>query len=215
MKKQIAVVYIIILLLFPKESSTQDSKWINYTDIDRITALVSEGDNIWIGTDGGLVKLNKNTESLKYYTKANSGIPGNAITSLDVDEYGNVLIGTNHNGIGIFNEVNCIQYYESSYNTAITVDSKGIIWAGSIFTVRKYDGEDRTEYKGPDTSTRSFGRIGDIKLDNKGNVWIAATWGFCKVEDNKLIKHNEIQSASSLEIDKKGKARNQAPDEPI
>ena len=35
-----------------------------------------EGDIVWVGTTGGLVKLNKTTGEKTLYSKANSGLPG-------------------------------------------------------------------------------------------------------------------------------------------
>jgi len=49
----------------------QNPEWINYTNGQTIQDLVIEGDNVWIGTIGGLVKLNKTTEEKIFYNKAN------------------------------------------------------------------------------------------------------------------------------------------------
>jgi ligand-binding sensor domain-containing protein len=49
----------------------QNPEWINYTNGKTIQALVIEGDNVWIGTTGGLVKLNKTTGEKTFYIKAN------------------------------------------------------------------------------------------------------------------------------------------------
>ena len=44
-----------------------------------VNSVVVEGDNIWAGTNGGLVKLNKTTGESTFYNKANSGLPDNRV----------------------------------------------------------------------------------------------------------------------------------------
>jgi len=37
----------------------QNPEWINYTYGQEVKATVIEGSNVWVGTNGGLVKINK------------------------------------------------------------------------------------------------------------------------------------------------------------
>ena len=56
---------------------SQNPEWINYTNGGLLILVVVEGDNIWTGTNGGLVKLNTITGESTFYNKANSGLPNN------------------------------------------------------------------------------------------------------------------------------------------
>ena len=64
----------IFLLVFYCMFSTpvlyaQNPEWMNYTNGQSIRATAIEGDAIWIGTEGGLVKFNKTTGEKIFLTK--------------------------------------------------------------------------------------------------------------------------------------------------
>jgi len=67
---------------------------MNYTDGNIVYTITTEGNNIWTGTEGGLVKLNRVTGEKSFLNKANSGLPGNFIGFITQDEGGNKWIGT-------------------------------------------------------------------------------------------------------------------------
>ena len=96
MKRKIGVVLAgVVLILFGMgRVEGQNPKWINYTNGDNVTCLVEEGQYIWAGTNGGLVRINKKTKETIFYNKANSGLPDNNITALVIDKRGIKWIGT-------------------------------------------------------------------------------------------------------------------------
>ncbi|CUS76316.1 hypothetical protein JGI20_01597 [Candidatus Kryptobacter tengchongensis] len=79
LKKNLAIVLFAILIF--NLSFSQNPEWINFTYGNYIRALAIEGDYIWVGTNGGLVKLNMLTGEKVYYTKA-SGLPSNQIYTI-------------------------------------------------------------------------------------------------------------------------------------
>lgn len=85
---------IVTSLFIHSLSYSQNPEWINYTNGNYIPCLTEEGDYIWVGTSGGLVKLNKNTGSSIFYNKLNSGLPDNSVESIAIDNSGNKWIGT-------------------------------------------------------------------------------------------------------------------------
>ena len=85
MKKKVLLILIIYLTNF---ANAVEPSWINYTNGDNVLVLVEEGNIIWIGTSGGLVKLNKITGIPTFYNGSNSGLPDNNISSLTIDENG-------------------------------------------------------------------------------------------------------------------------------
>ena len=73
---------------------SEEPQWINYTNGDIITVLVEEGEFIWVGTNGGVIKINKSTKETVFYNSSNSGLPDNRVTSISIDDSGNKWIGT-------------------------------------------------------------------------------------------------------------------------
>lgn len=175
----------------------QNPEWINYSNYDKVFDICDNGQFLWIGSEGGLVKLNKNTEEITCYNRANSGIPDNHILSLAIDSVNNIWLGTKYYGIGKFNGENCAIYnMENSdlpfdqWNTEIEIDSHGNIWIGSLKYLSIFNG---TIWKIYETGSpfSSFTAINDIYFDKQGNTWIGATWGLGKIADGALIENFE------------------------
>ena len=117
------------LFLLNNFSYAQTPEWINYTNGDKVFDIVDAGQFLWIATWGGIVKLNKNTDEITFYNRANSGIPDNHVLSLAVDSSQNLWLGTKYYGIGKLENENCTVYnMENSnlpfdqWNTEIEID---------------------------------------------------------------------------------------------
>ncbi|MEA3449146.1 MAG: hypothetical protein U9Q98_11985 [Bacteroidota bacterium] len=63
------VLFLAILLLSAISVNAQNPGWINYTNGDYVNAIAIEGDYIWAGTNGGLVKINHVTDETIFLTK--------------------------------------------------------------------------------------------------------------------------------------------------
>ena len=92
-------------------------KWINYTNGDNVTCLLEEGNYIWAGTTGGLVRINKHTKETIFYNKANSGLPDNTIRALVKDSKGIKWIGT-EGGLARFDGQNWTVYNKKNSGTS-------------------------------------------------------------------------------------------------
>ena len=67
-------------------ADSQNPQWLNYTTGHYNLAITEEGNNMWIGTLGGLVEIDKTTGIPIFYNVANSNIPGNAVYSIAIDQ---------------------------------------------------------------------------------------------------------------------------------
>ena len=94
----------IVLISLAGFTHSQNPKWINYTNGHKIKALAEDGNNIWIGTNGGLVKLDKITGIPIYYNTSNSGMPDNWVRAIAIDGNGTKWIGTFGGGLAAYNE---------------------------------------------------------------------------------------------------------------
>jgi len=95
---------LLVVLLIVCIGKAQNPEWIGYTNRDAVLAIVEDNSFLWIGTNGGLVKLDKNTENLTFYNTSNSGLPNNYVYSIAIDVQGNKWIGTWGSGLSVFNE---------------------------------------------------------------------------------------------------------------
>ena len=101
-------------------------------------AIAEEGDNMWIGTNSGLVKINKITEETTFYHTWNSSLPDNQIKALAIDKSGNIWIGTNEDGLVKFDGSNWTIYNSSNSGIpnnsirSITFDQDDNLWVGTF-----------------------------------------------------------------------------------
>jgi len=70
-----------------------DGAWINYTNGNEVNALAVEGDYVWAGTTGGVVRWNRTDGSYVKYTTAD-GLAHNEVEAIAVDGAGHLWFGT-------------------------------------------------------------------------------------------------------------------------
>ncbi|MBS1515080.1 MAG: T9SS type A sorting domain-containing protein [Bacteroidetes bacterium] len=107
---------------------------------EQVNAIKSEGDFLWIGTEfGGLAKYNYVLNTWKVYTRLNSGLPGNSIESILIQDSNYRWFGTGAWGLArlkydsvwtVYNPQNSPLPNETVYSLAI--DSNKNMWIGTI-----------------------------------------------------------------------------------
>ena len=102
MKKVCIAFFFIMLIPLLKGKETS---WSNYTNTNKILDILINGDYLWIATDGGLYKYNKNTEEYDFYNRANASLPDNHLRSLALDSSKKLWLTTHYYGIGCFDDV--------------------------------------------------------------------------------------------------------------
>jgi len=94
MKKNMLFKGLSVFLLFLFQANAQFSGWQNFTNTTPITSLADNGQEIIVGTSGGIVKINKTTGLKTIFTKANDRLFSIDITSLLVDQNKQLWLGT-------------------------------------------------------------------------------------------------------------------------
>lgn len=100
---------------------------------DVILTLVQNGENLWIGTDGGGISiLNLSTGEFSRINSQPDGFPENSITTLYKDEYGNMFAGTVHSGAVCLQKVPMHTYTRTGLGTVTSIveDESGRVWVG-------------------------------------------------------------------------------------
>ena len=109
-----------------------------------VNAILEEENNLWIGTEGGLDRLNKETKDIEHYHYREynrKSLSRDAIFSLCKDHQGNLWVGTWDGGLNRYNySTNDFTRFKLPYNKgkkqafnilAIFQDSKKRLWVGA------------------------------------------------------------------------------------
>ena len=174
----------------------------NSLSSNRIKDITGIGNEIWIATDNGLNKYDKDTGNFTIYNKTEdeNSVVNNEIRVLHIDRDGVLWIGT-RGGIstfdrnGKFTSYNEILEENGVYEktvSAIYEDSDGIMWFGlgndgGLVRYNRKTGEVKN-YLSDDSSENSlsFNNVRSIAEDKNGDIWIGTQDGL-----NKLNKKTE------------------------
>lgn len=171
--------------------------WIHYTYQNGLTdesveVFYEDGEgNVWLGTNG--VGIFRYTGSVFTYYDRSSGLASPSVMGITQNKNGTIFLAGNSSGLyklnkgipqkvampGITNHIN-----------ALAVDSLGDLWIGTEqAALWKYDGQKADAFK--PSVTQNIYNITHLQRD--GNVmWIAASSGLFKLENNELSKEEII-----------------------
>ncbi len=186
---------------------------------NNLQKLVSDGNNFWIKYGSEVFKLNKDTKDIKIEFIDNNPFNINAfhgitVSDIYVDSDKNTWIGTNKNGINIYNKrKNQFNHYypygySSENNTlnpvrAICETKDGNIWVGFENSGLGYYKPGDKNFYPLDTKNVNIGSPRAIFEDSKNNLWIGTRIGLYVLANrsNKLQSVNDymkIQWNSSI-----------------
>ena len=138
----------------------------------KVNALAVDGaNNIWIGSNLGLLKFNGTTFTT--YNISNSNLVNDTIISLACGN-GNIYIGTQH-GLSVYNGTTFTNYnhtingMKSDSVYCITVENANTIWLGNLYGLEKFNGTNFSFYSvlnGP------YAKVTCIYIDPQNIKWI-------------------------------------------
>ncbi|MEN3039890.1 MAG: hypothetical protein ABDI07_12235, partial [Candidatus Kryptonium sp.] len=70
-----------VLFSFFHFSFSQNPKWVNFTYGNDVYAIAIEGNYVWVGTNGEVIRFDRTAGTITFYDKANSGLPSNYVRS--------------------------------------------------------------------------------------------------------------------------------------
>lgn len=188
-----SLIFLLIFIISCKKSinvipSADVEKWTYFTTdnglpSNKINCLAEDGyNNIWIGTDKGLVKYDGN--NFTYYSTKN-GLPSDSIYSIFWDGNAELLVGT-QNGFGLINFIGnyssilkltnlpCGRFSEDRQQECVYCATNiGII--AYYYKLKDFD-----FYKIDSTLKNGYyisDPIYDITSDKKNNLWVTAKKG--------------------------------------
>jgi ligand-binding sensor domain-containing protein/signal transduction histidine kinase/DNA-binding response OmpR family regulator len=163
---------------------------------DRVNSIFEDSKNhIWIGTENGLNLFDPSTGRFQVITIATnpSDKANNVISVIKEDDQGNLLIGTEENGLILFNyQQNIFKQYRhqekneasigSNLVRAILIDKKGNTWIGTInggLNLFKTATDSFYHYENEPDNVFSLSQrtISSLFEDNQGNLWVGTHRG--------------------------------------
>lgn len=77
-------------------------RWTQYANTGEITVMADAGGQVWLGTLGGLIRIDRVTAETTYFNQANSGLTDLRIQSLASDGNGTIAAVTRHGALAVF-----------------------------------------------------------------------------------------------------------------
>ena len=178
--------------------SAQNPIWMNFTNGDMITDLEGDGNILWVGTGGGLLKYDKTLAQETFYNKANSGLPQNYISSL-ATEAGGILWLTTDAGLSSFDGTSWNLYDTSNsgltspYILDVDVDQNGTKWIATGSGLVSFDGTSWTVY---DTSNSNLSgqNVLRIFISPSGEKWLVTYYGLERFDGTNWTLYNSIDA---------------------
>ncbi len=181
------------------------------------SVLNDSNNNIWIGTNNGLCKMQFSHDfygkieyrNITTYSTAN-GLPSNVIYSLYEDSKGNIWVGTGVNGVAVMEKgSNRFISYNSSNGLAndivysITEDNDGNIWMGTKGGASKFVVSTKQFRNYTVADGLGGNHVYRVFRDSKGLIWIGSLGGalcvfdgfaFKKYDESNNVMHKFILS---------------------
>ena len=170
--------------------------WTSYTNGNYVRALALQGNTLWAGGLGGLVRWDPETGGYVKYT-ARDGLPDNQVNSIALGADGAlwVGVGTWNGGLTVYQggrwtTYTTVQGLVSDFVLCVAVDVQGRTWVGTVRGVSVLD-DHGTPHDSRDDAWLSFrgsdGLVNEgvmaIAFDTAGRKWFATSGGLSVLDD--------------------------------
>lgn len=181
-----------------KTTESNDSftpKWVRNIAVN--------SNDLWVTTDSGIIKYNKETGIKTLYNKNNSSLPDNDVVAL-VCGKDEIWISTKSQGIAKFDGKEFTLYnqansgLENNDNNCLAFDAQGNLWVGGRSFFYKFDGNHWTHFTTPKSIISSFLSFDAIAFDNEGTLWFG---GRDAILDGSFGKYSEADGVQTIKSD--------------
>lgn len=168
------------VLFFPKILKSNTWDWTKYQQnkpSEIYNCTFDKQGNAWLGTSNGLGKFDGKRWSI--FNTTNSGLPNDTVTSVAVDDYDVVWVGTLSGGLAefdgkawrVFNRKNSGMITITNQIKAIVVSKTNTVWIASEIGLSKFDRDSNTVKK-----ANNFilvpGGIECLAVEGMDTVWV-------------------------------------------
>ena len=181
-----------------------------------ITCITGKGEQVWIGTKKGLCSINTVTNSVKWYTISQGGLPHNYVTCLFIDRTGILWVATHSNTLAYIQDEKVMKVASNSIGgiLSITEDLNFQIWMGSNGNgVYKIEADSIPNISVKEGLLSNY--CYSVICDDHNNIWVGHKGGLSRIRVSdfslKPIQHIENISdnyqfnSNAIVKDQKGK----------
>ncbi|MCK5733864.1 MAG: hypothetical protein KAI38_06735, partial [Candidatus Latescibacteria bacterium] len=176
-----------VLVFYIPSGPPSSGEWTTWTNTGEVTALTFQGNTLWAGTTGGVVRWDLSNGTYVEYTILD-GMAGNHVSSLLVDASGNPWAHTKEglcyydwagwkratDGDGVIGERDI---RTATPTGGLLLDHSGNVWVGGLNGVSRYDGTTWTTWTKEDIGLPSLWKPTVLLEDHAGNVWAGGWFG--------------------------------------
>lgn len=187
-------------------------QWINYANDFIISDIEWEGNDLWVCTQGGLVKIDTITRRKETFQAWNSGLRGTGVTELEISHDGTKWIGGENGGLFKYDRGKWEQYYYINTGDTLVqiqelkLDADGNPWFfsninGNCQGCRKLISYDGDKFLNHDTQIDKPGNGGwlrDLEINKSGDVWVSIVDRLVLYDGEKIIQEFD---KSDLQLD--------------
>ncbi len=188
----------ITFLLFIASNLLAQNSWVNFATDYLIWDIKTEGEIVWVATQGGLVKINFETGAKETFQSYNSPLQGTGIENIGIASDGTKWFGTTNGGLIKYDGSNWEQFYYTNTGDTIegTVELKiapnDDIWFLPFCTgCRKFMSYangmfiDHYDAIGPVVNNS---RVNDYDFINSNELWVATAFSLVKYDGQNVIE---------------------------
>ncbi|WP_245560595.1 ligand-binding sensor domain-containing diguanylate cyclase [Colwellia piezophila] len=184
--------------IFSKENGYEGNRFI-----ERPIIFLDGNDSLWIAQDDGLAQFNLKSKQIDFFKYPKSD-PNHRefreLRALNIDQYGNLWIGTYKNGIYRYDPlVKTFSHLDDSLGLShpevmeIFKDSQQNIWVGTGNGLNLWDDINQRfiSFKSDNKADRLLGKIiQDVHQSRDGKIWVATQKGLnLYLPETKSFKH--------------------------
>jgi len=162
-----------------------ESRFTDRFSSDYINDIAGAGENIFLATDYGLVKMNSKTGAFRSYTSPRY-LQTDLVLSLEYNR-GHLYFGTDKGMYDFDLKKDSIKYLGGSLIANAAVFDikyyKGDLWVGTDNGAMRYDFETQRFYRYASTGGALLRIITDIEADPGGGLWFAGEDGVLLMDD--------------------------------
>jgi ligand-binding sensor domain-containing protein len=188
------------ITLFAISSLSAQQNWLSFTNGKVIKAVAFENQFVWVGTTGGLVRVDTTNGNARFYNKTYEAIPDNWVSSLAIDAKGGKWIGTLAAGLGYYDEKKPFGKEWAKYtfldglpsDEIRTLAMEGnILWVGTKKGLVKYDGTTWETFNILNSNLPD-NDITTIKIDKNKTKWIGTLKGIAVLDNaGNMTRYND------------------------
>jgi len=205
-------IFILLGLIITPILFSQSNRWENITNTNMVTSLYNDGDTLWIGTFGGLVKYNKKTGDSFCYNRANASLPTNCILDMSKDSKNNLWIAGRFNGIGCFKDGICKVFNRfntnipsDEYCQGIYIDKNDTVFVGSFFGFNRIFDNQLKSIRGGNPAMSIPNYVKEIVPAPDGSLIVATSYGLYNYQKGVYsLLYNQTADCNVARFDNSG-----------